>query len=112
MFVSRNAPHGLHKGGPRFPLLREDAPAFRRDLVKPTASLVGLFDPCPLDPPTLLEAVEQRIERIDMERQLPTGPRVDQLTQLVAVSGPRVEERQDEQLGGAALQLAVERARG
>ena len=43
-----------------------------------------------------------------MERQLATGPRVDQLTQFVAVSGPRVEQREDEQLRGALLQLTVE----
>ena len=43
-----------------------------------------------------------------MERQLAAGPGVDQLAQLVAVPGPGVEERQDEELGGPAFQLAIE----
>jgi hypothetical protein len=46
-----------------------------------------------------------------VKRQLAARPRVDQLAQLVAVARPRVEQRQDEQLRGSPLQLAVERAR-
>jgi hypothetical protein len=40
----------------------------------------------------------------------PPDRRVEQLAQPVAVPGPRVEERKDEQLGESPLQLAVERA--
>ncbi len=46
-----------------------------------------------------------------MKRQLPIGSSVDQLAQLVAVTGARAEERQDEQLRRSALQLAIECAR-
>jgi hypothetical protein len=38
-----------------------------------------------------------------VERQLAARPCVDQLTQVVAVPRPCVEEREDEQLGGALL---------
>jgi hypothetical protein len=71
MFVSCHAPHGFDECSPRLALLREHAPSFRGDLVKPSASLVAFLDPRPLDPPTLLEAVEQGIKRIDMKRKLP-----------------------------------------
>src|SRR5688500_3515506 len=74
MTVSRHAPHRLDKCGPRLPLLREHAPPRRRDLVEPAAPLVGLLDPRPLDPPTLLEAIQQRIEGINVELQLATRP--------------------------------------
>src|SRR5687767_10967297 len=108
MFASGDTAHGLHERRPRFPLLGKYPAPFSRHLVEPAAPLAGLFDPGALEPSALLEAIEQRIERIDVERQLAVGPCVDQLTQLVAVPGPRVEQRQDEQLRGASLQLAIE----
>jgi hypothetical protein len=37
---------------------------------------------------------------------------VDQLAQLMAMPGSRVEQRQDQELGGSALQLAIERTGG
>src|SRR5687768_14786130 len=101
MFVSGDTPHRLHECRPRLPLLRKHAPPFGRDLVEAAAPLVGLFDPRALYPSTLLEAIEQGIERIDMERELAAGPRVDQLTQLVAMPRPRIEQREDEQLSGS-----------
>src|ERR1700730_15710263 len=111
MFVSRDPPHGVDKGGPRLWLLSKHAPPFSRDLVEPAAPLVGLLDPGAPDPSPLLEAIEQRIEGIDVERQVAARPCVDQLAQLVAVPGPGVEEREDEQLRRSAFQLAIERAR-
>jgi hypothetical protein len=72
MFVSGNAPHRLHERGPGLSLLGEDAPPLRRDLVEPSASLARFFNPRTLDPPTLLKAIQQGIERIDVEGQLPT----------------------------------------
>jgi hypothetical protein len=98
MFPSRDAPHGLHEGGPRLSLLDKHAPPFSRDLVEPAAPLAGLFDPDPLDPSTLLEAIEQRIQGIDVERELTAGSGMDQLAQFVAVPGSRVQQREDQQL--------------
>src|SRR3989442_14096004 len=108
MFDSRDAPHGLHECGPRLSLLCKHASPFSRDLVEPATPLGGLFDPGALDPSTLLEAIEQGIERIDVERQLASGSRLDQPAQVVTMPGPRVEQREDEQLRGSLLQLAVE----
>jgi hypothetical protein len=110
MVACRNAPDGLDERGPRLSLLCEHAPAFGCDFVEAAAPLAGLLDPAALDPSTLLEAVEQRVKRIDVERQLAAGSRVDQLAQFVAVTGPRVEQRENQQLRRSFLQLAVERA--
>jgi stage V sporulation protein SpoVS len=46
-----------------------------------------------------------------VERQPAAGAAVNQLVELVAVARSRLEEREEEQLGRAFLQLAVERAR-
>src|SRR5688572_6806027 len=110
-FPSRDGSNGFDEGSPGLPLLRQHPSPFGRDPVEAPAAFGRLFDPAALDPATLLEAIEQGIQGIDVERQLPTRPYVDQLAQLVAVPGPRLEQRQDEQLRGPALQLAVERAR-
>src|SRR6185503_16680769 len=79
IFLTRDPPHGFHELGPRLSRLREHAPALRRDLVEPAAPLAGLLDPGALDPPTFFEAIEQRIEGVDVELQLAAGPGVDQL---------------------------------
>ena len=71
MFVSSDAAHGLDECCPRLALLGQYAAPFPGHLVEPAAPLAGLLDPGALDPSALLEAIEQRIERIDVERQLP-----------------------------------------
>src|SRR5204862_8030744 len=78
--------------------------------VETPAPLVWLFDPGAFDPATLLEAIEQRIQRIDVEGELAVGACVYQLAEFVAVARPRLEDRENEQLRGAALQFAIERA--
>jgi len=107
MFASYNAPHSLDKRCPRLPLLSKHASAFSRHLVEPAAPLVRLLDPRAPDPSALLEAIEQRIQGIDMERELTGGPRVDQLAQFVSVSWAWIEQREDEQFGRTPFQLTV-----
>jgi hypothetical protein len=92
MFVSCDALHSVYECGPSLALLSQHAPALGRDFVEAAASLVGLFDPGTLDPTTLLEAIEQGVEGIDVKRDLAAGARVDQFTQLIAVAGSRVEQ--------------------
>src|SRR5262245_27524254 len=110
MLASGDAAHALDERRPRLSLCGQHAAAFDRHLIEAAAALVGLFDPGALDPATLFESIEQGVERIDVEGQRAAGPGVDQLAQLVAVPRPRVEQREDEQFGGAALELAIERA--
>ena len=56
----------------------------------------------------LLEPIEQRIERIEVEDQPPARLRLDELPQLVAVTRPRLQHGQQEQFGRPLLQFAVE----
>jgi hypothetical protein len=96
MFVYQDALNSVYERRPGLPLLSEHAPTLRRDFVEAAASLVGLLDPIALDPSTLLEAIQQRIERINVKRYLAAGSRVDQLVQFIAVARSRVEQRKDE----------------
>jgi len=57
MFVSCNALNGGYECSPGLALLSQHAPAFGCDFVETAASLVGLFDPGPVDPSTFLEAI-------------------------------------------------------
>src|SRR5262245_31427223 len=110
MFAAGDSRHRLHECRPGLSLLRQDAPPFGRQLVETAAPFVRLLDPRPFDPAALLEAVEQRIQGIDVELQGAARPRLDQLAQVVAMPGARIEQRQNEQLCGSALELAVKRA--
>ena len=69
MFTSGNQSDHLHEGRPRFPLFGKYPACPTRDSVKPAAPLVGLLDPRALDSSAFLEAVEQRIQQIDVKRQ-------------------------------------------
>src|SRR5262245_41582672 len=111
MFISCHAPDGLDKCLPGLPLLGQDTAPVGRHSVEPAAAFVGLLHPGALDPAALLQPVEQGVEGIDMKFQMAARPCLDQLAEVIAVSGTRVEQREDEQFGGPAFQLAVERAR-
>src|SRR5215510_3799370 len=92
MFVSCDALNSVNECCPGLALSSQHPPALRRDFVEAAASLVGLFDPGALDPATLLKAIEQGIEGVNVKRDLAAGARVDQFTQLIAVAGSRVEQ--------------------
>jgi len=94
------------------------SPASGDLLVAWADGFIRVFDPATgelqldsVTPAAFLEAIAQRVERVDMEGQLPLRARVNQLAELVAVARPRLQQRQDEELGGAALQLAIEGSR-
>ena len=90
---------------------RGEDPAPRRgQAVEAAAPLASLFDPSPLQPSALFQAIEQGIERGDVELELSVRALLDQLADFVAVPGPRFEDRQDDELGGSLLQLAIEDA--
>src|SRR5262249_46803017 len=109
MFVSRNAPHSLDECFPCLLLLSQHASPFRSDPVEAAPALLGLLDPSALDPSALLKSVEQGIKGIDMKCELAAGARMDQFSQLVAVTGPGVKQRKDQQLRRSSLQLAIKR---
>src|SRR5262245_5710326 len=82
--------HRLDERLPCLDLRREHAVTVGRELVEPAAPLAGLLDPGPLDPTSLLEPIQQRVQRIDVERQEPARADVDQLAELVTVTGLRL----------------------
>src|SRR5688500_19907079 len=91
--------HGGDERLPRVALLREHAPAFNGQGIEATSPLAWLFHPPAVQPAAFFEAIEQRIERGDIELHPAFGPALDQLADLVTVARPRLDDRQDDQLG-------------
>jgi len=58
----------------------------------------------------VLEPVQQRIERRDVEPEPAARPGLDEFREIVAVTRPGLDERQDQQFGTALLQLPVQGA--
>jgi hypothetical protein len=58
---------GADEPFPSRSLLREHLPSGGRDAVVAATALAGFLDPAPGDPASLLEAIEQRIQRRDAE---------------------------------------------
>src|SRR5262245_10563001 len=110
MFGSCDLADRLDERGPRLALPREHAASLSRDFVVAPSPLARLFHPRALDPRALFESVEQRVQRVDVEGELAARARLDQLAQLVAMSRAGVEQREDQQLRRAFLQLAVQGA--
>src|SRR5262245_64405964 len=108
MFGSGYAADRGHEGLPRAALRLQHFLPFGRQFVIAPPPLTGLLHPLPLDPAALFKPVEQRIERGDMETQRPARTGLDQFGNVVAVPGPSLDEREDQQLGAALLQFAVE----
>src|SRR4029453_17494788 len=69
------------------------------------------FPPPALNPTSFLQPIEERVERRHMKLQLAGRPVLDELADLVAVTRAGFENRQDNQLRRALLQLAGEHAR-
>jgi hypothetical protein len=62
MLVSRHPSHGGYECVERPLLVGEHSPPFGGELVDAPPALVGFLDPGALDPPALLEAIEQGIQ--------------------------------------------------
>src|SRR5262245_33260316 len=79
--------HRLDERLPCLDLRLEHAVTVGRELVEPPAPFARLLDPGSLDPTSFLEPIEERIQRIDVERQQPAGAVVDQLAEVVTMAG-------------------------
>src|SRR5262245_38742355 len=85
MIDSRDEAHRLDECLPGLALADEDAAALGGEAVEAAPPLAGLLDPAAAQPAALLEAVEQGVERCDVELEPPVRPRLDQLADLVAM---------------------------
>src|SRR5262245_42856079 len=110
MIASRDEPHRVDERLPGLALTRQHAAPFRRQLIEAAPALPGLLHPLALKPAALLEAIQQRIERRQVELQLPARAAFDQLAELVAVTRTALNNRQDDQLRRPFLQFAIEHA--
>src|SRR5262245_48946049 len=108
MVVSRDQRHCAHEALPGFSLAREHSAAFGRQRVEAATALPGFLDPLALQPAALLEPIQQRIQRCDMKLQLAARARLDELADLVAVTRPGLEDREDDQLRRTLLELAIQ----
>src|SRR5215218_8687714 len=108
MLGLRDVANGGDEALPSRALDCQDLAAGRGQPVIAAAPLASLLDPATLNPAALLQAIEQRIERGDAEPYGAVRPRFDDLADLVAVAWPVLDERQDQHLGAALFQLAIE----
>src|SRR5689334_23015170 len=86
----------------------QNARARVRQAVVTTPALTGLFDPAALNPAALFESIKERVKGGDAKDNRAAGTRFDELAQLVTVPRLRFEQRQNQQLGAALLELAIE----
>jgi hypothetical protein len=89
--------------------LGQDAAARRRDAIAAAPARPGALDPAALDEAAILEPVQRRIERRDVEAELALRPLTDQPADVVAVPGLVLDERQDQDVGAAGF-LGLRRA--
>src|SRR5688500_1013399 len=92
---------------PAATLLRQDGVARRCDAVEAPAPDTGFLDPLSHDPSAALHPVEHRIEGCDVESEHAARSHVDQAGDVVAMAWRRLDDRQDHQLGAAALQFVL-----
>src|SRR5712691_2123329 len=100
--------HRGHERAPRVLLLDEHLAAGVGEPVIAAAALARPLDPASRHPAALLQPVQQRVQRSDVELDHPLAAPLDLLADVVSVPWPPLQQRQDEQLGAALLELAVQ----
>src|SRR5262245_15514812 len=108
MVDSRDEAHGVDECFPGVALACENAAALGGKTVEASAALASLLDPLSLKPPTLFQPVEQRIQGRDVKLQLASGTRLDELADLVSMTGARLDDRENDQLRRSLLQFTVQ----
>src|SRR6185312_1234674 len=108
MFQSCNALHGSHKFKPGITLLLQDLASGGRELVIAAAALACFFHPAALDPAALLQSVQQRIKRGNVEGERAVRLLLNELADFIAVARTGFQQGEDEQLSAAFLEFTVE----
>jgi hypothetical protein len=110
MLGLRDPMHRLDERGPGALLEAQRLAAVGRQAVVAPPPLPGLLDPAALEEAPGLEPVQQGIEGRDVEAQRALRAALDELRDLVAVSGAPLEEGEDEELSRPLLELPVRRS--
>src|SRR5688572_29012525 len=103
----RNARERGHELLPAVPLALEHPPSLWSDAVEALPALPRLLDPASLDEAPLLQLVEHRVKRSDVELQHPAGAHLDQLADLVSVPRAILDEGEHQQLRTPLLDVPV-----
>src|SRR6476660_1857236 len=88
-------------------LLRQHVFARGRQAVVATPTLPRLFNPAATNPVPFLQSIKQRIKGSDIESNRAARTQLDQLANLVSVSGTIFQQGQNHQFGAAFFQFAV-----
>src|SRR6478672_2761711 len=88
-------------------LLRKHVFARGRQAIVATPALPRLFNPAATNPVSFFKSIKQRIKRSDVESNRAARTQLDQLANLVSVSGPIFQQSQNHQFGAAFFQFAV-----
>src|SRR2546427_6338531 len=102
---------GFRKLAPGVALRLQHLLARRRQPVVAAAALSRFFYPAALNPPALLEAIQQRVERGDAKLEDSLRARLNELAEVVAMPRLILDEREDQQLGAALFQLPIQHLR-
>src|SRR6266446_6230824 len=88
MLDSGNQADRLYEFPPAIALRRENLPPGRGQAVITPSPLPGLLHPTAANPAALLQPVEERVKRSDVEAQCPARPEFNQLPNFIAVPLP------------------------
>src|SRR6476619_518269 len=86
---------------PASALLRKHVFARGRQAIVATPALPRLFNPAATNPVPFFKSIKQRIKRSDVESNRAARTQLDQLANLVSVSGPIFQQGQNHQFGAA-----------
>src|SRR5262245_11958130 len=79
MVDSGNETHSVDEGLPSIAVARQHPAAFSRQTVEAATTLPGPLDPPALQPAAFFQPIEERVQRCDVELQLPCRARLDEL---------------------------------
>src|SRR5262249_28390275 len=98
---------GFDELTPAGALLRQHVFARGRQAIVATAPLTWLFDPTAPNPVPFLKSIKQRIKRSDVESNRSARAQLNQLADLVSVSGTIFQQGQNHQFGAAFFEFAI-----
>src|SRR6266576_3679885 len=88
-------------------LLRQHVFARGRQAIVAAPALTRLFNPAATDPVPFLKSIKQRIKGSDIESNRAARTQLDQLANLVSVSGTIFQPGQNHQFGAPFLEFAI-----